>query len=257
MEKIKSLLGFLTNYQRKRDALKCLLLGRFNLGACPVCEHKTIFLKRGPWLRGFYNCLWCDSVPRQRALLAVLNMIFPDWRDKSMHESSPFGATSWKLRRECGGYSASHFWPEIEPGQTRDGVRCENLEKMTFADNSFNLIITQDVLEHVLEPGRAFSEVARVLKKGGAHVFTVPYYYWNQTLVRAEATEQGINYLEEKDYHGNPVDPNGSLVVREWGYDITDFIHQHSGLSTTVYQLRDSRRGLDGEFLEVFVSRKL
>ena len=52
------------------------------------------------------------------------------------------------------------------------------------------------------------------------------------------------------------MDPRGSLVVREWGDDLPDFIYRHSGLPTTIYTTRDRRLGLDGEFLEVCVSRK-
>ena len=44
---------------------------------------------------------------------------------------------------------------------------------MTFQNESFDLFITQDVFEHVMEPNKAFKEIERVLKPGGAHVFTV------------------------------------------------------------------------------------
>ncbi len=36
-----------------------------------------------------------------------------------------------------------------------------------------------------------------------------------------------------------------------------DFIYLTSGMTTTVYNLRDSKLGIDGEFLEVFISRKV
>ena len=31
----------------------------------------------------------------------------------------------------------------------RDGVRCENLEALTFADSSIDLHVSQDVFEHL------------------------------------------------------------------------------------------------------------
>jgi len=43
-------------------------------------------------------------------------------------------------------------------------------------DESFDLVITLDVFEHVLRPAKAFAEIARTLKPGGAHIYTVPYY---------------------------------------------------------------------------------
>ena len=173
----------------------------------------------------------------------------------AIHESSPSGPASEKLRRECKQYVRTNFYTDVLPGNCKVGVRCEDLESMTFPDESFDLTITQDVFEHVMTPAKAFAEIARTLRPGGAHVFTVPYYL-RQTRTRAMRGPEGIVYLAEKDYHMNPIDANGSLVVTEWGTDICDCIYESSRLTTTIYQIRDRRLGLDGEFLEVFVSRK-
>lgn len=235
---------------------KGLLTGSFNFGYCPICEKKTIFIKRATWLRDFYHCARCASIPRWRALVYVLQTHFPLWRELKIHESSPGGVSSDKLKRECSSYVASHFFPETPPGEMHQGFRCENLERQTFEDAEFDLVITQDVFEHVLDPARAFSEVARTLRPGGAHVFTVPWYYWKETLVRAIRDAGAIRHLEQPDYHGNPIDLNGSLVVTEWGWDLCDFIYQHSGLTTTAIRIFDRYRGIEAEFIEVFVSRK-
>ena len=47
----------------------------------------------------------------------------------------------------------------------------EDLENMTFEDETVDLITTQDVFEHLFDPQRSFSEVARTLKPegGGQH----------------------------------------------------------------------------------------
>lgn len=186
----------------------------------------------------------------------MLARLFPDYRQLAIHESSPCGPASDRIARECPGYLASQYFPGVQSGETVDGFRNENLEKMTFADNSFDLTITQDVMEHVLRPDRAFAEIARTLKPGGAHVFTLPLYARMETKVRAVETAGVIEYLDDKEFHGNPVDAVGSLVVREWGLDLTDYIHQSSGMSTATYRSVDRQLGIDGEFLEVFVSSK-
>lgn len=127
---------------------------------------------------------------------------------------------------------------------------------MTFADNSFDLLITQDVLEHVLTPARAFQEIARTLKPGGAHIFTVPLYKGTETTVRAVEHNGEVQYLQDKVFHSNPVNKNGSLVVTDWGDDLLQRIEEESGMQTEMLTFNDRGMGLDAEFLEVFVSRK-
>lgn len=230
--------------------------GRFNLGYCPICESRVAFARKGEYLRDTYVCLSCGSIPRQRALLHVLNERFPAWRDMAIHESSPGGISSDKLARECRNYVPSHFYPDVPSGEYKAAIRSENLECMTFTDESFDLVITQDVFEHVLNPARAFAEVARILKPGGAHVFTVPYFSWKPTLVRAAPSADGIKYLEPPDYHGNPIDASGSLVITEWGPELLDVIRANGGMSTDVHSLHDTAMGLEAQFLDVFVSTK-
>jgi SAM-dependent methyltransferase len=241
---------------RDRRVPMGMLSGDFNKGHCPICQCPAIFIKRAEWLRDNYQCIRCHSIPRWRALIYVLETHFPNWRESRIHESSPGGASSQKLSRECKHYTATHFFQNTPAGETKHGYRCENLESQTFGDGEFDLVITQDVFEHILNPSKAFAEVARTLKPGGAHVFTIPWYYWKKTLIRAVDEHGTVRHLEQPERHGNPIDPNGSLVVTEWGWDLCDFIHKHSGLGTTVVKTQDRQRGIDADFIEVFVSRK-
>ena len=68
--------------------------------------------------------------------------------------------------------------------------------------------------------------------------------------------DKKIEYHQKAVYHGNPIDGEGSLVTFDWGLDFTDFIFKHSGMTTIIYLEIDRKKGLDGEFLEVFISRK-
>jgi len=174
-----------------------------------------------------------------------------------LHELSPGSPSSDKLRRECPGYTSSQFFPSVPPGTLHKGERCEDLHALTFSDASFDLVVTQDVFEHVPAPDRGFREIARVLKPEGAHIFTVPLYAGRRSVVRARLTDDGsvTRYLPD-EFHGNPVDPKGSLVTTEWGDDIVDFIAESSGLKTSIHHYKNRRLGLDGEFLYVFISRR-
>jgi SAM-dependent methyltransferase len=225
-------------------------------GYCPICEGRTLFFKEGVWLRDQLRCIRCNSIPRFRALIQVLQTQFPEWRSLKIHESSPGGASSKKIAREANGYVGTHYFPDVELGTVHNGFRCEDLERQTFPDASFDLVVTQDVFEHVLNPAKGFSEICRTLKPGGAHIFTVPWYPGQETFTRAVRDGAGIRHLATPEFHGNPIDPGGSLVVTDWGSDLFETIDRAGPTTTTVNKLEDVSRGIEGKFLEVFISRK-
>jgi hypothetical protein len=110
----------------------------------------------------------------------------------------------------------------------------------------------------VLRPERAFAEIARTLKPGGAHVFTTP-------LVNKEAPSRmriavdasgAVSHLEPPAYHGNPIDAQGSLVTIDWGFDIRDHIVAACGLETEMIRIDDLDRGIRAEYIEVLVTTK-
>ena len=229
----------------------------FNDGYCVICENDAKFLVNDEWLRDHYICHKCGSIPRQRALIHALNIFLPTWRALKIHESSPDGASSDFIKRVAGDYSFSQYFPHGIPGEFMDGIRCENLEQLTFHNESIDIIITQDVLEHVFHPMKAFQEIARVLKPGGFHFFTVPWYPETKTVVRAKLNNEGnIEYVKPPIYHGNPINKKGSLVVHDLGRDFINDIQRHSGLSTMIYLEKNKTLGLDAEHLHVFICEK-
>ncbi len=230
---------------------------RVESGHCPVCDRDTRFTATDPWLRDHYRCESCGCIPRERALAAVLRSRFPEWQRSRIHESSPGTTLSRRLAASCPGYVATHYFPDTPGGTIRDGYRCEDLERQTFPDAVFDLVITLDVMEHLFDWETAFREIARTLAPGGAHLFTTPKYpELRRSEVRARRHPGGIEHLREPEFHYNPIDPQGSLVTVHWGDDIGDIVQRASGLTTTTFQLYDPRRGLEGEMLDVFVSSK-
>lgn len=243
----------------KYRALRTIKYLSSKKGYCPICEQDVRFVKQGEWLRDNYRCSKCNSIPRYRALIDSIKRFYPDWKDLIVHESSPNkGASSEYLKRNCKNYTASQFFEDVSRGSYQDGFRSEDLTKLTFEDNSFDLFITQDVFEHVIEPAKAFKEISRVLKPGGAHIFSMPWYPELEVSRQRAKYENGeIIFLEEPIFHGNPVNrEKGSLVTYDWGQDFIDIIYKSSGLSTMIYLINDKSKGIEAEFLEIFISRK-
>ena len=232
------------------------LKGRAHSGVCPICDGPTLFVIRGEWLRDQYLCQRCGSIPRWRALMYVLAETYPEWRSLSIHECSPGGPLSTKLAGECSGYLPTHFFPGVECGTVHNGFRCEDLMAQSFPNEQFDLVITSDVFEHLPDVRSASREITRTLRPGGAHIFTVPWYHWKTTLVRAVYENGSVRHIEPPDYHGNPIDASGSLVFTEWGSELPFFINEWTGLPITIHKLRDRLTGIAGEFREVFVMHK-
>ena len=229
------------------------------VGFCLCCEQSTVFFSLDPWLRDSFKCAVCRSLPRQRALTRILNEVYPNWRSLIIHESSPtLGGISERFRKECEQYSASQYYPGATPGVSIGHFRNENLESLTLADQSVDIFITQDVLEHVYSPAAAFREIGRVLRPGGAHIFTVPLVNKHRpSQIWATLNDDGSpNFLVEPDFHDNPVDPKGSPVTMHWGFDIIHAIKQASSLETTIEHIDDLSQGIRAEYIEVLVTRR-
>ena len=229
-------------------------------GYCVCCDSKVTFEAHNSWLRDHYFCMSCKCKPRERALMHTIEKYYPNWKTLAIHESSPIKrGASVKLGKYSTNYLASQYYPSHEFGSMIDGFKNEDLEHQTFPDESFDLVITSDVMEHIYDPEKAFKEIARTLKKGGAHIFTVPIINKHiKTEIWATLGENGQpNFLREPEFHGNPVDPNGSPVTMHWGFDMVDFIKKVSGLETDIVALYDQEHGIMGEFNEVFVTRKV
>jgi hypothetical protein len=231
-------------------------------GHCPICEKDTIFQARYAWFRDHLICQSCPggSIPRERALMQVLRELAPDWMRRRIHESSPGNrGASVVLARESSDYTATQFYHDVPRGGYRDGVRCEDLEQQTFDNESFDLVITQDVMEHIFSPDRAYREIWRTLKPGGLYLHTTPIYKDRVTTERRASVgaDGKVNHLAEPEYHGNPVDPNGSLVTFHYGYDLADLIAEWTPFDVEIRRFHQRSGGIVAEFSEVVICRKV
>ncbi|MEO7308932.1 MAG: class I SAM-dependent methyltransferase [Chitinophagaceae bacterium] len=228
-------------------------------GYCPCCDQQVGFETWNYEMRETFKCLNCGCIPRERALMVTIEKYFPNWKTLSIHESSPAQrGTSVKLKANCNNYTTSQYYPGRPFGTVIDGHRNEDLEQQTFGDAQFDIVVTQDVLEHVYDPSKTFSEIARTLKPGGAHIFTTPLInkHFPSEVWATKGPDGNPIFTKTPEYHRNPVDPKGSPVTMHWGFDIVDHITAASGLSSTIESIDDLKFGIRSELIEVVVSRK-
>lgn len=231
-----------------------------HLGRCPICERGVTFVARNSWFRDHFVCPRCQSIPRERALMFCIEEFFPHWRSFNIHESSPVGRGASVKLREASNYIPSQYLSSLQLGErSPHGWINQDLEHQTFDDATFDLVVTQDVLEHVFDIDAAFREISRTLRPGGAHIFTTPLVRKAKaTEPRAQRGVDGtIRYLAEPEYHGNPVDPEGgSLVTWHFGFDLAARVLAVADMPTVIISMDRLDLGIRAEYIEVLVSFK-
>lgn len=223
-------------------------LARSGFGVCRACLKRTLFVQLGPTIE-FRICVQCRANLRYEMLAEYLRGAFPAIASMDVLEldfSSPLRA----LLSEARSYTRSFYRREIAPGSVRaDGAVCQDITNLTFADESLDLIVSSDVLEHVPEAAAAFRETARVLRSGGEHVFTVPPR--RATMRRAALRNGEVDILvPPPEYHLDPLDRAGILVFWDYGPDLQE-VFGNTGLK---FQIVAGPEGTDERI--VWVARK-
>lgn len=207
------------------------------LGTCSLCGYRGLFKYHGKQsVRSDYACSSCSADVRHRDLAAVILDEFGrglftsvahlvrDERFKAtrIYEPSLRGPFV-KYFRHFPSYVESYFWPDVALGEYKDGVQCQDLRQLTFEDDSFDLVVTSDVFEHVFDADRAFEDIFRVLRRGGVHIFSIPFHW--PVAAKSQIRSREIDGREEQilppQYHVAG-DGSKSLVVTDWGADIVD-----------------------------------
>lgn len=205
------------------------LLTRSQFRRCRCCRKMSLHLQFGGD-EEFRKCLRCTANLRYELQAEYLRANFkPEALD--ILELDPNSCLRPLLSRGKS-YRRTYFRPGHAAGTVRDdGSVMEDITRLTLADESLDLIVSSDVLEHVPDVAAAFRESFRVLRPGGAHVFTVPFE--PRTIRRAVLEDGGVRHLTEPEYHSDPLDPRGILAFWHMGPDL----QQQFGDSGLVFQL--------------------
>jgi len=179
-----------------------------------------------PNWREHLDCVKCGFINRARGIMQLVNHVLHVPQTSRIYLTERTTRQYHWFEEHFNNVTGTEFFgPEHVRGSLVNGIRHEDLTSLTFADASFDLIVSLDVLEHVPDAEAAFHECFRTLAPGGVLLFTAPFSSSSPTeITRAILREDGaIEHLMEPEYHGNPVDPeNGALCFRYFGWDMLE-----------------------------------
>lgn len=226
------------------------------LGPALLAQKQLVPSSKAPFTRtGFCAICGCEQVLRTDFLYASVDAdgeLQPSWRERQIcrcglnsrqracfhilaeglglplnaqiYCTEQLGALFPRVRERFPLTTGSEFLGDATPlGHTDNrGVRNEDLTRLTYPNDTFDCIMSLEVLEHIPDYRAALDELARCLKPGGQLLLTTPIHFKNDvTIVRAGFGPDGrlINHLPPV-YHGDPINSGGALCFNDFGWDL-------------------------------------
>ncbi len=212
------------------DVERALLAGQPLEGWCPVCGELTRFVDATENLRESCFCERCRANNRQRQMAFVLLRVLEQMRGVSLlsladlvalnppvgvYNTEASGPVHAKLSVLPTYICSEYFGPQHASGDRINGVMHQDLMRCSLADASQDIVLSSDVFEHIPDPYAAHAELFRILKRGGRHLFTVPFQ-WDRWLDERRASlgaDGSIQHFLPPEVHGDPVRPDEGALV--------------------------------------------
>ena len=214
-------------------------------GICTVCEKPVDFLVDHQYGLRIENdlpipnwrerqvCPSCQLNSRQRIAFGFLRDAVKRAQGRSeftvymMEQVTPIYARAKTAFAEIELIGSEYLGPETISGTIIDGIRHEDVHRLSMKAESVDLVVSNDVMEHVPDPRRGFGEIHRVLRVGGALFLTIPFFVATEkSVVRAELRDGKLIHHLPEVYHGNPMSEKGSLVFTDFGWDVLRLLNE-------------------------------
>jgi len=176
------------------------------------------------------------------SIVQVIGRLYPDLSALAVYEISSRGPLFEFLKGRAGRLTCSEYFDDVAPVQAKGGVQCQDVERLTFPDASFDLCTSTEVLEHVPDDKRGLQEVRRVLRPGGRFVFTVPLSDNAATTTRAERIGGELRHLLPPEFHVDAIRGQGRILVyRDYRRDIVDRLRLGGFAGARIVDADDAR----------------
>ena len=200
-------------------SIKMLLL-RGSKFHCPLCNRGyRRFLPGGFARRPNARCPGCNSLERHRLLAALLGKLEvgsgPGFAGRALHVAPETALV------DLFSHGTDYVSIDLDGSQAMIAMDITALE---FADESFDLVICNHVLEHVPDDAKAMSELFRVLKPGGWGSIQVP--------MAGDATQEDLTITDPEERRRRYGQDDH---VRQYGRDFPDRL-KNAGFEVTEYR---------------------
>jgi SAM-dependent methyltransferase len=150
----------------------------------------------------------------------------------------------------------SEYFDDVPLGLMKNSVVCQDVQNLLLNDESFDLVTSTEVFEHVPDDSKGFSEIYRVLKKDGYFIFTVPLLDNPKTVERCFLQPDGtIIHQLEPEYHGDRIrGQRGVLAFRNYGLDITERL-ESCGFHAEIRLVNSGRNVIEDQ--KVIIAKKI
>jgi SAM-dependent methyltransferase len=205
-------------------------------GFCFVCGTESDFVSSWQWShevhgklkvnwREHLRCPHCRLNNRMRASIHLLMETIGPTKKSRIYATEQATPLFRYLRKHFPLLVGSEFLQTGALHQPKYAeLRHEDLTRLSFPSESFDVVLSFDVLEHIPNYERAFAECARTLKPEGKMLFSVPFdVNSSANQIRAKVQPNGnIEHLQPPEYHCDPRNPEGCLSFQRFGWEMLE-----------------------------------
>lgn len=223
----------------RQHGLQCLHLGAVGAEKIEIRDEDVLVNFLGQRERAVLDLIACSDVART-------------WKQARIFGAEALSFWALEMRHRYPRYIGSQYLPEPDAARKLFPIEHQDLQSLTYPNESFDIVVSIEVLEHVAQLQSALGEMARVLRPGGLMLSTFPFK-WDSadTLQKARLVGDKTEHLvPEPEYHPAPLDPQGSLVYQIPGWDIVG-LAKRCGFSSARFLLYSSRiGGITGQHMD-------
>lgn len=188
---------------------------------CPFCKEYLEFIPYGTEKRPHARCPQCGSFERTRLLFFIYKKL--NISGNVLHISPERSVYYLMKKNKDVHYTCCDLHPELYAFAT--DCKKENGMSMSFADDQFDFVIHNQVIEHVPDDKLFILECLRVLKPNGKLIINLPYDPYSSSIPSNEQLtpqERAELFYQEDHLRLYGYDYLKTLSDKRWNIEAID-----------------------------------